>query len=140
MPELIGADWQTFALVGAALAIIYGLPRITRAVPSPLVAIVAVSAFVILTGLDVRTVGDMGQMPSALPMFHIPNVPLTWETLTVIGPAAATLAFVGLLESLLTANLLDDITDTPSDKDRETRGQGMANIASSLFGGMAAAP
>lgn len=137
MPELIGADWQTFALVGAALAIIYGLPRITRAVPSPLVAIVAVSAFVILTGLDVRTVGDMGQMPSALPMFHIPNVPLTWETLTVIGPVAATLAFVGLLESLLTANLLDDITDTPSDKDRETRGQGMANIASSLFGGMA---
>ncbi|WP_348683281.1 SulP family inorganic anion transporter [Brevundimonas aurantiaca] len=137
MPELIGADWQTFALVGAALAIIYGLPRITRAVPSPLVAIVAVSAFVILTGLDVRTVGDMGQMPSALPMFHIPNVPLTWETLTIIGPVAATLAFVGLLESLLTANLLDDITDTPSDKDRETRGQGMANIASSLFGGMA---
>ena len=137
MPELIGANWQTFALVGAALAIIYGLPRLTRAVPSPLVAIVLLSGFVIWSGLDVRTVGDMGQMPSTLPMFHIPAVPLTWETLVIIGPIAATLAFVGLLESLLTANLLDDITDTPSDKDRETRGQGIANIASSLFGGMA---
>lgn len=137
MPELIGANWQTFALVGAALVIIYGFPRITKAVPSPLVAIVAISALVIFAGLDVRTVGDMGQMPSTLPMFHLPNVPLTWETLTIIGPVAATLAFVGLLESLLTANLLDDITDTPSDKDRETRGQGIANIASSLFGGMA---
>ncbi len=137
MPELIGANWQTFALVGAALVIIYGLPRLTRAVPSPLVAIILLSGFVIWSGLDVRTVGDMGQMPSTLPTFHIPAVPLTWETLTIIGPIAATLAFVGLLESLLTANLLDDITDTPSDKDRETRGQGIANIASSLFGGMA---
>jgi SulP family sulfate permease len=137
MPELIGANWQTFALVAASLVIIYGLPRITKAVPSPLIAIVVISAFVIWSGLDVRTVGDMGQMPSTLPMFHLPAVPLTWETLTIIGPVAATLAFVGLLESLLTANLLDDITDTPSDKDRETRGQGIANIAASLFGGMA---
>ena len=137
MPELIGANWQTFALVGAALVIIYGLPKLTRAVPSPLVAIIVLSGFVIWSGLDVRTVGDMGQMPSTLPMFHIPAVPLTWETLVIIGPIAATLAFVGLLESLLTANLLDDITDTPSDKDRETRGQGIANIAASLFGGMA---
>ena len=137
MPELIGANWQTFALVGAALVIIYGLPRLTKAVPSPLIAIVVISAFVIWSGLDVRTVGDMGQMPSTLPTFHLPAVPLTWETLTIIGPIAATLAFVGLLESLLTANLLDDITDTPSDKDRETRGQGIANIAASLFGGMA---
>ena len=137
MPELVGANWQTFALVGAALVIIYGLPRLTKAVPSALVAIVVLSGFVILTGLDVRTVGDMGQMPTTLPMFHIPAVPLTWETLAIIAPISATLAFVGLLESLLTANLLDDITDTPSDKDRETRGQGIANIAASLFGGMA---
>lgn len=137
MPELLGANWETFALVGAALAIIYGLPRLTRAIPSPLIAIVALSAFVIWSGLDVRTVGDMGQMPSTLPVFHIPSVPLTWETLAIIAPVAATLAFVGLLESLLTANLIDDLTDTPSDKDRETRGQGIANIASSLFGGMA---
>ena len=137
MPELIGANWQTFALVGAGLAIIYGLRRVTMAVPSPLVAIVLLSAFVIWSGLDVRTVGDMGQMPTTLPVFHIPAVPLTWETLAIIAPISATLAFVGLLESLLTANLIDDITDTPSDKDRETRGQGIANIASSLFGGMA---
>ncbi|MFN4042096.1 MAG: SulP family inorganic anion transporter [Brevundimonas sp.] len=137
MPELIGANWQTFALVAAGLAIIYGLPRLTRAVPSALVAIVLISGFVMWSGLDVRTVGDMGAMPSTLPMFHIPMVPLTWETLAIIAPVAATLAFVGLLESLLTANLLDDITDTPSDKDRETRGQGIANIAAGFFGGMA---
>ena len=137
MPELIGANWQTFALVAGGLAIIYGFPRLTKAVPSPLVAIVLLSALVIYTGLDVRTVGDMGQMPSSLPMFHLPMVPLSWETLAIIAPVSATLAFVGLLESLLTANLLDDITDTPSDKDRETRGQGIANILSGLFGGMA---
>lgn len=137
MPELIGANWQTFALVAAALAIIYGVPTLTKAVPSPLVAIVVISAFVMATGLDVRTVGDMGQLPTALPMFHLPMVPLTWETLAIIAPVSATLAFVGLLESLLTANLIDDVTDTPSDKDRETRGQGIANILSPLFGGMA---
>ena len=105
--------------------------------PSPLVAIVVLSAFVMLLKVDVRTVGDMGQMPTTLPMFHLPVVPLTWETFAIIAPVSATLAFVGLLESLLTANLLDDITDTPSDKDRETRGQGIANILSPLFGGMA---
>lgn len=137
MPELIGANWQTYAMVGAGLAVIYGFPRLTKAVPSPLVAIVVLSGFAIYTKLDVRTVGDMGQMPSALPSFALPQVPLTWETLGIIGPVAATLAFVGLLESLLTANLLDDITDTPSDKDRETRGQGIANVLSPLFGGMA---
>ncbi|OYX06051.1 MAG: sodium-independent anion transporter [Caulobacter vibrioides] len=136
-PELIGANWQTFAMVGAGLAIIYGFPLVTKAVPSALVAIIVLSAFAIFTGLEVRTVGDMGEMPSSLPAFHLPAVPLTWETLRIIAPVSATLAFVGLLESLLTANLLDDITDTPSDKDRETRGQGVANIVSSLFGGMA---
>ena len=137
MPELIGRGWITYALVAAALVVIYGFPRLTRAVPSPLVAIVAISALVIVLKLDVRTVGDMGQMPTSLPMFHLPAVPLTWETLVIIAPISATLAFVGLLESLLTANLIDDITDTPSDKDRETRGQGIANILSPVFGGMA---
>lgn len=137
MPELVGANWQTYAMVAAGLAIIYGFPRITRVIPSPLVAIVVLSAFAIITGLDVRTVGDMGQMPTTFPPFGLPQVPLTWETLTIIGPVSLTLAFVGLLESLLTANLLDDITDTPSDKDRETRGQGIANVLSPLFGGMA---
>lgn len=137
MPELIGANWQTFAMVGAGLGIIYGFPLLTKAVPAPLVAIVALSAAAIMMGLDVRTVGDMGQMPSTLPFFHIPAVPLTFETFAIIAPVAATLAFVGLLESLLTANLIDDLTDTASDKDKETRGQGIANILSSLFGGMA---
>lgn len=136
-PHLIGANLQTFGLVGAGLLIIYGLPRLTRAVPSSLVAIVLISIFVVATGLDVRTVGDMGALPSALPAFHLPGVPLNWETLSIIAPISATLAFVGLLESLLTANLLDDLTDTPSDKDRETRGQGLANVVSGLFGGMA---
>jgi SulP family sulfate permease len=137
MPELVGRGWQTWAMVAAGLGIIYGFPRITRAVPAPLVAIVVLSAFAVLTGLDVRTVGDMGQMPKAFPPFGLPQVPFTWETLSIIAPVAFTLAFVGLLESLLTANLLDDITDTPSDKDRETRGQGIANVLSPLFGGMA---
>jgi len=137
LPELIGMGWQTYALVAAGLAVIYGLPRLTKAVPSALVAIVLLSGFVIWSGMDVRTVGDMGEMPTTFPMFHIPMVPLTWETFAIIAPVAATLAFVGLLESLLTANLLDDITDTPSDKDRETRGQGIANIAAGFFGGMA---
>ncbi|MBI1407857.1 MAG: STAS domain-containing protein [Caulobacter sp.] len=137
LPELIGANWQTYAMVAGGLGIIYLLPRLTRAVPSPLIAIIVLSALAILLKIDVRTVGDMGAMPSTLPMFHLPAVPLTWETLKIIGPVAATLAFVGLLESLLTANLVDDLTDTPSDKDRETRGQGIANILSPLFGGMA---
>jgi len=137
LPELIGANWQTYAMVAAGLGIIYGFPRLTKAVPAPLVAIVVLSVLAVLLRLDVRTVGDMGQMPSTLPMFHLPAVPLTWETLAIIAPVSATLAFVGLLESLLTANLLDDLTDTPSDKDRETRGQGIANMLAGLFGGMA---
>lgn len=136
-PQLIGGNWQTFALVGAGLAIIYLFPRLTRAVPSSLVAILALSAVAIALNLPVRTVGDMGQLPTALPGFHLPAVPLTLETLKIIAPVSLTLAFVGLLESLLTANLLDDLTDSPSDKDRETRGQGIANIVSPLLGGMA---
>ena len=137
LPQLIGAGWQTYALVAAGIAIIYGFQRVTRAIPAPLVAVIVVSAFVMILGVDVRTVGDMGAMPKTLPLFHLPAVPLNWQTLATIAPVAATLAFVGLLESLLTASLIDDITDTPSDKDRVTRGQGIANIASALFGGMA---
>ncbi|WKL55894.1 SulP family inorganic anion transporter [Asticcacaulis sp. ZE23SCel15] len=137
LPELTGVNWQTYALVAAGLGIIYGFPYITKAVPSPLVAILTLTGVVVWAGIDVRTVGDMGQMPTAFPGFHLPSVPLTWETLAIIAPISATLAFVGLLESLLTANIVDDMTDTPSDKDREARGQGIANILSPLFGGMA---
>lgn len=137
LPELIGANWQTYALVAGALGIIYGFPYITKAIPSPLVAILLISGLVVWLKLDVRTVGDMGAMPTAFPLFGLPQVPLNWETLSIIAPISATLAFVGLLESLLTANIIDDMTDTPSDKDKEARGQGIANILSPLFGGMA---
>jgi SulP family sulfate permease len=137
MPELIGVSWMTYPMVAAALAIIYLFPRLTKAVPSPLVAIVVLTAAAILLGLDVRTVGDMGELPSDLPAFLLPDVPLTLETLRIILPVAATLAIVGLLESLMTAQIVDDLTDTASNKNRECVGQGMANIVAGFFGGMA---
>ncbi|HSJ80429.1 MAG TPA: SulP family inorganic anion transporter, partial [Thiobacillus sp.] len=117
--------------------IIYGLPRLTRAVPSPLVAIVLLTGFALWTGLAVPTVGDKGALPEGLPYFVWPDVPLTWETLRIIAPYSLTMAAVGLLESLLTAQIVDDLTDTPSNKHRESTGQGIANIASGLVGGMA---
>ncbi len=121
----------------AGLVIIYGLPRFTKAVPSPLVAIVVLAATAIGFGIDLPTVGDMGDLPDALPWVAIPEVPMTFETLRIIFPYAVTLALVGLLESLLTAQLLDDLTDTDSDKNLESRGQGVANIVTGFFGGMA---
>ncbi len=137
LPELVGVPWTVYAMVAAGLAIIYLLPRVTRAVPSPLVAIVVLTAFAVWQGLDIRTVGDMGELPDSLPVFLLPQVPLNLETLAIILPVSATLAVVGLLESLLTAQIVDDLTDTPSNKHREAAGQGVANIASGLIGGMA---
>jgi SulP family sulfate permease len=137
LPQFEGANWQMYAMVAAGLAIIYILPRFTRAVPSPLVAIIVLSAVSIGLGADVRTVGDMGALPSALPTFVLPNVPLTLETLRIILPYSVTLMMVGLIESLLTAQIVDDLTDTPSDKNREAQGQGIANIVTGFFGGMA---
>ncbi|MFL6587997.1 MAG: SulP family inorganic anion transporter [Luteimonas sp.] len=137
LPELIGMPWTVYALCAAALAIIYGLPRLTRAVPSPLVAIVAMTVLVAAMGIDVRTVSDMGALPDSLPVFLLPDVPWTLETLRIVLPVSATLAVVGLLESLLTARIVDDMTDTPSDKHRECVGQGAANIATGFLGGMA---
>ena len=137
LPELIGVTWITYVVVAAGLAIIYLLPLLTRAVPSPLVAIVVLTAISIWFGLDVRTVGDMGQLPADLPLFLLPDVPLTLETLWIILPTSATLAVVGLLESLMTAQIVDDLTDTGSNKIRESYGQGVANIVSGCFGGMA---
>ena len=137
LPQFVGANWQMYAMVAAGLAIIYLLPRITRAVPSALVAIVVLTLVSIFTGADVKTVGDMGELPKALPPFHLPQVPLTLETLNIIFPVALTLTFVGLLESLLTAQLVDEKTDTTSDKNVESRGQGIANIVTGFFGGMA---
>ncbi|MEL6892553.1 MAG: SulP family inorganic anion transporter [Actinomycetota bacterium] len=123
--------------IGAGLAIIYGLPRITRAVPSPLVAIVVLAFIAITAGVELPTVGDMGELPDTLPFLALPDVPFTLETLQIILPYSITLALVGLLESLLTAQLLDDMTDTDSDKNRESRGQGIANVATGFLGGMA---
>ncbi|WP_426452322.1 SulP family inorganic anion transporter [Paenibacillus sp. S-38] len=132
-----GQGWLMYALVCLTLAIIYGLPRITKAFPSALAAIILVSVLVISLGLDVRTVGDMGEITNAPPVFHLPQVPLTMEMLMIIFPYSLSLAVVGILESLLTATLLDDMTGTRSDKNREVRGQGIANIATGFFGGMA---
>lgn len=137
LPELIGVTWITYVMVAAGLAIIYLLPRITKAVPSPLVAIVVLTAAAIGFGLDVRTVGDMGELPADLPAFLLPDVPLTWETLRIILPVSLTLAVVGLLESLMTAQIVDQLTDTESNKHRESVGQGVSNIVAGLFGGMA---
>ena len=137
LPELIGVSWLVYALVLAGLVIIYGLPYLTRVVPSPLICIVLLTALAMWFGWDVRTVGDMGELPDSLPVFLFPQVPLTLETLWIILPVSATLAVVGLLESLLTAAIVDDLTDTPSNKNREAAGQGVANIASGLVGGMA---
>jgi len=136
LPELVAVPPATYALIALGLAVIYLLPRVTTAVPSPLVAIVALTAAAAVLGLDVRTVADLGELPSSLPSFGLPSTPLTLETLRIITPVALTLAAVGLLESLLTAQIVDDLTDTPSDKNRECFGQGAANMASALFGGM----
>ncbi len=125
------------AFVAAGLVIIYGLPRVTRAVPSPLVAIVVLAGGAMFFDLELPTVGDMGELPSALPFVALPELPFTLGTLQIILPYAFTLAMVGLLESLLTAQLLDDLTDTPSDKNLESRGQGIANVATGFLGGMA---
>ena len=125
------------AFIAIGLAVIYGLPRLTTAVPSPLVAIVVLAGVAMTMDLDLPTVGDMGELPSALPFLSLPDVPFTFETLGIILPFAITLALVGLLESLLTAQLLDDMTDTDSDKNVESRGQGIANIATGFLGGMA---
>jgi SulP family sulfate permease len=137
VPEMVGVNWQTYPMIAAGLAIIYLLPRFTTAVPSPLISIIVLTAITVAFGLDVRTVGDLGELPSSLPVFLIPDIPLNLETLTILLPYAAPLAVVGLLESLLTASIVDDFTDTPSDKNRESTGQGIANIATGFLGGMA---
>lgn len=136
LPQLIGVTWHAYAMIAAGLAIIYLLPRVTKAVPSPLVAILILSGLSIYLALPVNTVGDMGELPEGLPFLAIPQVPFTWETLRIILPYSLTMAAVGLLESLLTAQIVDDMTDTDSDKRRECAGQGSANIVSAFFGGM----
>ena len=137
-PQLTGVGWLTWAMVGAGLAIIYGLPRFTTVVPAPLVSIVVLTIAAVTFDLGgLQTVSDEGELPSSLPAFLIPDIPLNLETLRIIVPTALALMVVGLMESLMTASLIDDITDTGSDKNREARGQGIANIVTGFFGGMA---
>jgi SulP family sulfate permease len=140
LPQLVHVPMVTYPLIALGLAVIYLLPRlapaITKFVPAPLIAIAAVTIAAKLLHLQVRTIAALGKLPSALPHFAVPHVPWRWETLQIIFPVSLALAAVGLLESLLTAQILDDKTDTPSDKNRECAGQGVANVASAFFGGM----
>ncbi|MDO5696805.1 MAG: SulP family inorganic anion transporter [Dermatophilus congolensis] len=136
LPQLLGVPWLVYPLVAVGLAILVFLPRLTTAVPAPLVTIIVLTTAVLAFGWKVPTVGDQGELPASLPTLFIPNVPLTLETLQIVAPYAFGIAMVGLLESLMTAKLVDDVTDTHSNKTREARGQGIANIASGLIGGM----
>ena len=136
LPQLTNVTWVTYVMVAGGLAIIYLFPRVTKAVPSPLIAIIVLTAISIYWGLPVNTVGDMGKLPSALPSFLIPDVPITVETLQIILPYSLTMAAVGLLESMMTAQIVDDLTDTPSNKRQECKGQGIANFVTGFFGGM----
>ena len=137
LPELLGVPWLTYVMVAAGLGIIYLFPYVTKAIPSPLVCILALTGLTMMFGFDVRTVGDMGELPSTLPIFLLPDIPLNLETLRIILPVAAAVAAVGLLESLMTASIVDDLTDQPSNKNQECIGQGLANTATGFIGGMA---
>ncbi|MGF1699541.1 SulP family inorganic anion transporter [Photobacterium makurazakiensis] len=140
LPELTNVSWHVYAMTAIGLGIIYlfpYIPKIGSLIPSPLVCIVTLTVAAITLGIDVRTVGDMGQLPDTLPIFLWPEVPLTLDTLMIIFPYSAALAVVGLLESMMTATIVDDLTDTESDKNRECKGQGIANIGVGLMGGMA---
>ena len=137
LPELTGVTWITYVMVAAGLAVIYLFPRITRAIPSPLVCIVLLTVVSLSFGLDVRSVSDMGELPTAFPVFALPDVPFTLETLQIILPYSLAVAAVGLLESLMTANLVDELTDTPSSRTQECVGQGIANFCTGFIGGMA---
>jgi sulfate permease, SulP family len=137
VPEMTGVPWLTYPMIAGGLAIIYLLPRVTKVVPSPLVCIVVLTALAMGFGFDLRQVGDMGELPSSLPVFLLPDIPISIDTLMIILPYALALTAVGLLESLMTASIVDDLTDTSSNKNRECRGQGIANIATGFLGGMA---
>ncbi|WLR59286.1 SulP family inorganic anion transporter [Guptibacillus hwajinpoensis] len=137
LPHFVGESWPMYLMVAGALAIIYIVPRFTKAVPSPLIAIIVITIVAITTSSGVRTVGDMGELTQALPLFLIPSIPLNFETLAIIFPYSMALAVVGLLETFLTAQIVDDLTDTDSNKNREAKGQGMANVVAGFFGGMA---
>lgn len=140
LPELTEVTWHVYAMTASGLSIIYLFPRlplIGKAIPSPLVCIISLTGISIFLGLDIRTVGDMGDLPDTLPLFLLPDIPVNLDTLLIILPYSVGLAVVGLLESLMTATIVDDLTDTPSDRNKECKGQGIANVVSGCFGGMA---
>ena len=136
IPELVGVPLVVYPMVVLGLSILVFLPKFSKVVPAPLVVIVLLSISALVFGMDIPTVGDQGELPKSLPTLFIPDVPISLETLRIIFPYAFAMALVGLLESLMTAKLVDDITDTHSDKTREGWGQGVANLVSGLFGGM----
>ena len=136
LPHLLGVPFMVYPLVAVGLLIMVAMPRLTKVVPAPLVAIVLLTVVVVVTAINVPSVGDQGELPKSLPELFIPNIPLTWDTFTIIAPYAVAMALVGLLESLMTAKLVDEITDTHSRKSREAWGQGVANMLSGIFGGM----
>lgn len=137
VPHFIGISNMTYVFVAITLVIVYVLPRFIKTIPAPLIAIISLTGLAMYANIDLRTVGDLGAISRTLPEFLIPNVPLTFETLKIIFPYSFALAIVGLLESLLTSSIVDDMTDTESNKNRESRGQGIANIVTGFFGGMA---
>ena len=140
LPELTNVTWHVYVMTAVGLGIIYlfpYIPKIGTVIPSPLVTILLLTVVAIVLDLPIRTVGDMGELPDTLPMFLWPDVPLNFDTLKIIFPYSMALAVVGLLESLMTATIVDDLTDTPSDKNRECKGQGLANVATGFIGGMA---
>lgn len=134
VPEMIDVPWPAYVLFAVGIAIMVLFPKITRVIPGPLVSIAVLTAITVAAGITVPTVDDKGSLPSSLPTPGIPDVPFTVDTLAVIAPYAFAFALVGLMESLMTAKLVDDITDTRSNKTRETIGQGIANVVTGIFG------
>ncbi|GKV67131.1 MULTISPECIES: SulP family inorganic anion transporter [unclassified Sporosarcina] len=137
LPYLMGFGGMTYVFAIATLILVYAVPRFFTAIPAPLIAIVVMTAVALFSGIKLQTIGDLGTMPNTLPAFFLPDIPLNFETLKIILPYSLALSVVGLLESLLTSQVLDDMTDTPSNKNREARGQGIANFITGFFGGMA---
>jgi SulP family sulfate permease len=137
VPQMVGVSWQAYAMIGGGLAIIYLMPRISNAIPSPLICIVVLTAIAMWVPMPLKTVGDLGKLPSTLPSFGMPDVPFNWDMLRIVAPYALAMAAVGLLESMMTASVVDDLTETTSSKARECTGLGLANIAAGAFGGIA---
>ena len=137
VPQLLGVDWHTYAMIGLGLVIIYLTPRVTTVIPSPLICIVVLTAVSVAFPMPLRTIADLGRLPDALPAFALPAVPIEWRTLGIVATYALAMAAVGLLESLMTARVVDDLTESGSDKAREATGLGLANVAAGLFGGIA---